>query len=291
MTVVIKAPAKINLYLKILKKRNDGYHNLLSLFQKISLFDEIMIRSLTGKNRCFIKGEVPEEGNTIIKAVEAFRKVTGIDESVGIQVKKRIPIGAGLGGGSSDAASVLRGLDYLFDTQLDKQVLFKMGLSIGSDVPFFLSANAALVKGRGDRVKPLRPRTDYQVLLVCPDISIMTKEAYSWWDEYCHKNDTGGLFHSLQFINRFRKSMPEKWNFENSFSDVVLPRYPEIDEIIRNFYHVNALYASISGSGSAVFGIFPEKKQLSGIVHNFHKKYHNVFITRPLDRMLEPVLE
>jgi 4-diphosphocytidyl-2C-methyl-D-erythritol kinase len=180
----IDAPAKVNLTLHVGERRADGYHRLISLFQMISLYDRIRIRSLKTDDSYRLEGDcgVPAEENIITRAVELFRRRTGLRRGVRIQVEKNIPLGGGLGGGSSDAAAVLVGLNQLFAGGLDDGGLCSLAAELGSDIPFFLGKAAALVSGRGEIVEPLTPRRDYALVLVYPGFPVDTREAYLWLD-------------------------------------------------------------------------------------------------------------
>jgi len=164
---VLKAPAKVNLHLEILGRRGDGFHEILSLFQAVSLFDRIALRSLkvTGQVRVACTAPIPAERNIVTAALRAFRAKTGIEEGIDLRVWKSIPIGAGLGGGSSDAAATLRGLNGMFGRPLDGGLLAELAAGLGSDVPFFLEGGTALVGGRGERVTRVAGRGDYRIVL------------------------------------------------------------------------------------------------------------------------------
>ena len=166
--VSVSAPAKINLHLGVLGARGDGYHDIVSLFQAVSLCDDISVSRGGTDGEIDLRGcsAVPVERNIITAAICGFRRETGLTSGVRVRVEKRIPMAAGLGGGSSDAAATLRCLCALFPDAMSPPAMLSLGAELGSDVPFFLVAAAALVEGRGERVCPVKPRTDYAVVAV-----------------------------------------------------------------------------------------------------------------------------
>ncbi len=175
----VLAPAKINVWLRVLRRRSDGFHEIETLIAPISLCDEIQIESCSGKKAIEFQCDdpsVPKGGeNLAVRAATLFFEKTNIDGGISIELKKKIPHGAGLGGGSSDAASTLLALNDLFDTKLPLQTLSKMAEAIGSDVPFFILQSAAVCKGRGELVSPTRLREQLSVLLLKPEFSVPTQ--------------------------------------------------------------------------------------------------------------------
>ncbi len=179
------APAKINLSLRVLGRRSDGFHEIETLIAPISLCDEIEIEQRSGKQEIAFRCDDPSvpkgEDNIVVRAANVFFEETKITSGVSIALKKRIPHGAGLGGGSSDAASTLLALNELFETNLPREALAKMAEMIGSDVPFFIFQSAAVCKGRGELVSPTRLREQLSVLLLKPEFGVPTQWAYSRW--------------------------------------------------------------------------------------------------------------
>ena len=178
------APAKINLSLKILGRRNDDFHELDTLIAPISLYDEIGIEKRPEKGikfRCDDPSVPQGDDNLVIRAAKTFFETTEIEPAVSIELKKKIPHGAGLGGGSSDAASVMLALNDLFETKLSREALVKMAEAIGSDVFFFLFQSAALCKGRGEMVMPVKLQRQFSILLLKPAFAVSTAWAYSRW--------------------------------------------------------------------------------------------------------------
>ena len=181
----VLAPAKINLSLKILGLRNDGFHELDTVIAPISLYDEIRVdKGRLGKGiefRCDDPSVPQGDDNLAVRASKAFFETTRIEPAVSIELKKKIPHGAGLGGGSSDAASVLLALNDLFDTKLSREALAKIAAPLGSDVPFFLFQSAAVCKGHGEMVMPVKLHREFSILLLKPAFAVSTAWAYSRW--------------------------------------------------------------------------------------------------------------
>ncbi|RPJ03681.1 MAG: 4-(cytidine 5'-diphospho)-2-C-methyl-D-erythritol kinase [Spirochaetaceae bacterium] len=270
------APAKINLHLEILGKRPDGFHDLVSIFIMTSLSDEIEIRTekrgagfrLSGKFSC------PVDQNLITKAVNAFCIKAGIPVDFSVRVKKRIPEGAGLGGGSSDAAAILRLLSGLFPDRLPEKELFLIAASLGSDVLFFLTYAAAIVEGRGDRITQMASRADFAILLCVPEFSVSTKQAYSWLDnarENTIQEKSAGIVKSVKKAGikvpvvdpkqDFWEKNPGQWQFFNSFYPVMQERFMEYMLIEEEMKKAGACFSTLSGSGSAFAGIFSGRKE------------------------------
>ncbi len=264
------APAKVNLYLEVLGRREDGFHELRSIFQAVSLEDRLIFRSLPGGAAVELEGPFGFDpaDNLIVRAARTFQEATGIRRGVRIQAQKRIPMGAGLGGGSSDAACTLAALNRLWAAGLDRAALRALAERLGSDVPFFLQAAAALVEGRGERVRPLKPRSDFCLLLVVPGFPVPTAAAYGWLDA-CRRRQwkhrlppaaaAGRPAEELEVM--YREAPVREWKLENSFDAIVGRRFPALGRIKRCLLERRAVHAGLSGSGSAVFGLFPDREE------------------------------
>jgi 4-diphosphocytidyl-2-C-methyl-D-erythritol kinase len=257
------APCKINLHLRVLERRTDGYHGIESLFQRVSLADELSIERSgpDGVSEVIspLMGLPPI--NTVTRAIEEFRRETGVPSGLRVTLTKRVPAGAGLGGGSSDAAAVLRGLDSLFDAGLSQAALACMAARIGSDVPFFLSGPAALVKGRGEIVSPIPARDDLFGVLIWPGVASSTVEAYALVDEWTAQSGAGGTWPRAADLPALYRGPVSGWPFRNSFTAPIASRYPIIGEALAALRESGADFAEMSGSGSAVFGLFSSKKE------------------------------
>lgn len=260
--VVIEAPAKINLNLAVLDRRPDGFHDILSIFQAVSLCDTLEIRrkpsggvSLEGEFDC------PPDKNTIVRAARSFLDTAGLGDGLEIRVEKRIPAGAGLGGGSSDAASTLSALNRIYGFPLSEEELSDMGAAVGSDVPFFLGGACAIVSGRGERVEPFEGRTDFSVVVLFPGFSISTAQAYAAVDEsraatVRRSSFVGRQSVSSEWLRREYGKNPGLWRFRNDFQEALAPKNPEFGQAYTALVEAGADYASLTGSGSAFFGIF-----------------------------------
>jgi 4-diphosphocytidyl-2-C-methyl-D-erythritol kinase len=288
--LILKAPAKVNLHLEIRARRSDGYHEILSIMQSVPLFDTVHIRSLKEKEalRVLCDPPVPGERNIAAAAVDSYRRSCGISSGVEVRIEKRIPVGAGLGGGSSDAAAVLAGLNRMFSEPLDRRRLQELASGLGSDVPFFLGGAAAMVSGRGEAVEPLKPRGDYALLLAYPGISISTSEAYRWFD--LEEPPAGTVSIAPQDLKyRFERQPPESWRFFNSFQRAVESRHPGIARIVSKASESGASLASLSGSGAAVFGVFSNVGEARSAARAVRKLCRQVWVLVPLQMELPQI--
>ena len=240
-------PAKINLSLKVLDRRDDGFHEIETFIVPISLCDEIKIEKNEGgiEFRCDDSSVPLGDDNLAIRAAKAFFAATKLKPAVSIELKKKIPHGAGLGGGSSDAASVLLALNELFETKLPHEALAKMAEPIGSDVPFFIFQSAAICKGRGELVSPIRLREQMAILLLKPEFSVATQWAYSRWR---NSREIPSLSYAAQefagqtFLNDLERPVFEKFIFLAQTKTWLLKQS-----------EVGA--ALMSGSGSTMFAV------------------------------------
>jgi 4-diphosphocytidyl-2-C-methyl-D-erythritol kinase len=271
MKIIIKAPAKINLFLEIKDKREDGYHKLESIMQTVSLYDELSFE-LTDKNiflECSSKILPTDSTNIIYKAAINFHNYFKINKGVKIYLKKIIPIGAGLGGGSSDAAATLAVLTKLYNVKTNKKELEQIATKLGADVSFFLTGGAALCKGIGDIVTPLKTIKNLNVILVNPGFSI----------------NTANIYRKIKFpltkkteITKIRAQIDSgSFNTSNAFSycfnrleDFVLADYPEIAKI-KEVLRTTGCISLMSGSGATVFGLFDSNVNLESIKATLNK--------------------
>jgi 4-diphosphocytidyl-2-C-methyl-D-erythritol kinase len=248
----VLAPAKINLSLKILGPRSDEFHEIETLIAPISLYDELKIERRTSKQGiefCCNDPSVPQgDDNLAVRAARAFFKKMKIKSGVSIELKKKVPHGAGLGGGSSDAASTLMALNELFETKLTREALAKMAESIGSDVPFFIFQSAAICRGRGELVSPIKLRKPLFISLLKPQFGVSTAWAYQRWrsaPEVPGVSYTAQEFAGRTFVNDLERSVFEKFVFLAELK-VWLLEQPEVEA------------ALMSGSGSTVFAVMRE---------------------------------
>jgi len=260
----VPAFAKVNLRLDVLARRADGYHELRTIFQSISLHDTLQLeRSPKPGIELKIVGDpVLAQGsprdNLVWRAAEAFRLHWRFAGGLRITLKKRIPAGRGLGGGSSDAAAALAGLLRLTKRKIAPERLLEMAAGLGADVPFFLFGGRALGRGRGDEIYPLPDGQRRILLVVAPrEIAVSTREAYGWLDRRLTKNSDNFRLWSFCALCW---SAPED-RLSNDFEKVVFRRHPRLARIRRALLQRGAAEAALAGSGSAVFGIFPNPAQ------------------------------
>lgn len=251
------APAKLNLHLEVYPKRSDGYHPIKSIFQTISLVDDLVV-SLSGKSlSCVVECDamqLPVE-NTLTKTYRLFCQISGVTAGVRVKLTKRIPSGAGLGGGSSDAATFLLILNRMFDYPLGLNQLEEIANLVGSDVLFFLSGGVAVVTGRGDIVEPIKPREDFCIVVVYPDVHCSTPESYGLVDEYFALGKTVNET-ALQDLEKMYYEPISEWRFLNTFTNPVATKFPVIFDVMKSLENLGADYVQMSGSGSTVFGVF-----------------------------------
>ncbi len=262
---------KINIGLRVVGKRADGYHNLETvMFPVRGLCDAVEIIHSRTVGVEFTSSGLPVcgsvRGNLCVRAYEQVRSAYPIG-GVKIHLHKRVPMGAGLGGGSSDAACVIKGLSQLFGLGLSISTMEALAAEIGSDTAFFIADRPALATGRGDVLTPCDLSLgSYHLVIVKPDISVSTAEAYERVS-----------LHEPGISLKEKVKLPvEHWRGEilNDFEESVFPRYPQIAQIKRSLYDFGALYASMSGSGSAVYGIFPQGHELPA------KPFEHAFVYR-----------
>jgi 4-diphosphocytidyl-2-C-methyl-D-erythritol kinase len=261
--VRIPAFAKINLRLDILGKRPDGFHELRTIFQAISLHDELRLRASRGKEiTLHIEGNQPlsaepPQKNLVYRAVNALRGELKIRGGVEIELKKTIPAGRGLGGGSSDAAAALLGYLRLTKKKLPAARLLQIAASLGADVPFFLRGGRALGVSKGDEIYPLPDIPKRHIVVVSPkEIHVPTPDAYRWLKAKPLAL-TKSAVHSKLFEFCALCWSAQGSGLSNDFERPVFRRHPRLDSIKRELLQRGATEASLAGSGSAVFGIFP----------------------------------
>lgn len=292
--IVVAAPCKINIHLRIGDRRSDGFHDIESVFQALSFGDTLRIESLKERSVCDLSmdGPVPPERNIVYAAVSVFRRATGFDGGVRIRIEKRVPFGAGLGAGSSDAASALRALDAVAGTGLPPEELRRMAASLGSDVPFFLSGGTALVTGRGEHVLPLNVDLAYTVLLVNPGIHSDTAGAYRDLDRM---RETDALVSSselgAQKIAAALVAPLRDWPFFNDFQAVLGANDACYDGILTALRAHGADFVGISGSGSTCFGLFSNPQRAEMAEKELKTRWPFVQSALPLARSSSPVLE
>ena len=284
-SVRIPAYAKVNLRLDVLGRRADGYHELRTIFQAISLHDTLRLETkkepgidlrITGNSQL---ADEPGQDNLAYRAIHELAREIGFERGIRAVLTKRIPVGRGMGGGSSDAAAALAGLLRLSGKSVAMERLLEIASGLGADVPFFLQGGRALGIGRGDEIYPLPDVRRHEVLVVSPhDIAVPTKDAYRWLSE--ELTNAGGPTKLLQFCALCWS--PQGGALSNDFEAAVFPRYPRLAAIKRELLQQGAAEASLAGSGSAVFGIYQHPAKARRAARAFPKD--QVFLCSTLSR-------
>jgi 4-diphosphocytidyl-2-C-methyl-D-erythritol kinase len=288
----LKVPAKINLFLRVLDKRSDGYHNLESLMQAIDLYDELTLeKSDEIELDCPDLPDLSREKNL---AYRAAKLVEGMAYFPGVRItlRKRIPDGAGLGGGSADAAFVIRGLIKLYGLRLNPAELGAKIARLGADVAFFFSSGQAIARGIGDIIQNCQMPLNYNILLVKPPYSIDTSKAYAELDSLRGRKisltkspSDSFLYRSITDHNFVRLSN----TFINDLEEVVFSWHPELVQVKNGLLNEGAFYSGLTGSGSAVFGLFSTDKDTTRTIRRFHEKKNTFFACKPV--LLPPAQE
>ncbi len=260
----LNAYAKVNLSLDVLARRPDGYHEVETVLHTVELHDTVVLREAEGGIRvvCDHRRVPTDEQNLVFRTAQLLREVSGTDRGVEIEVRKRIPPASGLGGGSSDAAVTLLGLAQMWKLRLDHAQLLELAAQVGSDVPFFLVGGAALATGRGERLRYLPTLPATWVVLACPDAEVSTAWAYANLDlaRVPRRPDTQRLVEAL----RAEDVAAVARELCNVFEPLVSDRYPQVQELKRRLLEAGALGASMTGTGPAVFGLFPGEAEARG---------------------------
>lgn len=276
--------AKLNLTLDVLGKREDGYHDLQSVMQTISVRDDIEIDIGTGKPwklLCSVEGIPTDERNLAWKAAKVYCDALHKDpDGIEIRITKRIPSGAGMGGGSADAAAVLRALNRHYGEPLSVFALAELGAQVGSDVPFCVLCGTAMVEGRGERLRKLPDMPQCIFVVVKPEFSVSTPELYRKIDEVtiAKRPDNRAMESALLAGDLLKVSQ----NLCNVFDPVVTEEHLELNYIKSLFHQYGAIGYQMTGSGSAVFGIVSEFEVAAVICNMLRENYPQVFIGMPV---------
>lgn len=274
--VYLKAYAKINLFLQVLNKRDDGYHEIKSVFQRIDLYDEIYILKTNNNNDFILETNVSEinnENNIIFKAYKKIQEKYHVVKGIKVILKKNIPMQAGLGGGSSDCASFILGINKLFNLKMNNSEICDLAKGLGADVVPCLYNGANLVTGIGDIVEPLNSLLNFHLLIIQPGFANSTKEMYKLIDEKKIKEKN----YNEQFINVIN-ALQEKDiyklanNLYNTFEEVC-PNKEIVQKIKNELCKNGALGSIMTGSGSCILGIYDSKKQLLSAAQKIVGKY------------------
>ena len=275
----IKAPAKINLTLEVLGKRPDGYHEIRSVIQTVNFCDSLQI---TPSNDIRLQSDMPDwsgEQSLAAKAVKLLQESTGCAKGATIEIKKRIPLMSGLGGDSSDAAAVLRGLNQLWELQLKQKALLEMAQELGSDVSFFLYGGTALMEGRGEKITPLPPIPHRWVILVIPNVPRLrgkTKRVYNMLQPsyYTDGEITEKLVANLKSGKGFTAS-----GLFNIFENVIFTPDAELTVYRDRIRKISALNIHLAGAGPAMFTILEDKGQAEDLLERLKKQGLKAYLT------------
>lgn len=286
---MIGAPAKINLFLEVLGKRDDGYHELNSFFQAVSLFDRLKFsrdknhRSASVELKPDQQSQNPalplDDRNLIVRAYNLMRDRFDLSGGLVVELEKNIPVSAGLGGGSSDAAATILACSLLFDLDLKRSEMAKLGLQIGSDVPFFFCNGQALVGGRGEEITETNFPTDYWLVLVTPDVTISTGDSFRALNLGLTKKRPVFRFNGYETFQEMVELLKQT---SNDFEDMQLREYPKIEEIFLGLKTSGAALARMSGSGPTVFGLYIDAPEIEGD-ELFGRGNRQVDIIRPVN--------
>jgi 4-diphosphocytidyl-2-C-methyl-D-erythritol kinase len=274
--ITVESPAKINLGLNVVRKREDGYHDLETIFIPLLLSDKITF-SKSDQLKLATNSEFLNELkiNLILKAIRLLEERTNKRIMLDIVVDKVIPVGGGLGGGSSNAATTLKTINKIFDLGLDFKVLADLSLQLGSDVPYFLNPIPSYAESRGELLYPINLEIPYPILVVNPRIKINTSWAFQ-------KIKPSSPIQNLREI--FQQGLPDfntlKTDIKNDFEEVVFKEFPELEQIKEDLYNQGAEFALMSGTGSTIYGIFSNLQKAHWAEEYFKQKYFT-FLNNP----------
>lgn len=266
--LVINTPAKINLGLNVLRKREDGYHDIETFFYPIKLYDTLTFSRASDFQFKCSDSSLNNFNNLVVKAKQFLEEESKIKIMVKIDLEKRIPVGAGLGGGSSDAAATLLGLNQFLNLNLDQPALHKIASKIGADVPFFLDPKTCYAEGIGDILTPMECSSLYPILIIYPGIHISTRWSYENVKPSLPQFSLKKLVEDCDIDFLFMEN-----KIKNDFEEVAFQQYPIIKSIKDELYKLGAMFSLMSGSGSSVYGIFPTLLKAEIALEKFQEKY------------------
>ena len=284
-TICLRSFAKLNLGLHILGRREDGFHEIRTVFQTIWLHDRIKIarRESPGLSIECLDASLDDPDNLVRRAAQAFLEVLEEPAGVHIRLEKSIPIGAGLGGGSSNAATTLLGLEWLLGKKLGRDQLFEIGGWLGSDVPFFFVGGTALGLGRGSEVYPLEEMEENHILLVVPPFPVATPNAYARASLTLTRRLNASMI--PVFCSGYQGSLNDGQLPENDFEKSVLKNRAELRELKEDLIRSGARCSGLTGSGAALFGFFDSRERLEKAEEFFSARKAQVIRTQSLSRI------
>ncbi len=277
--IEVTSPAKINIGLNVIRKRGDSFHDISTIFHPLQLEDFIEFEKSDifefSSNNDLLEND---ENNLIIKSIKLLEKTVNKELSVKINLKKNIPVGAGLGGGSSNAAATLKALNSVFNLNLSYNQLFDIAIQLGSDVPYFLNPVTCYAESRGEKLNNLGFSISYPILIVNPGIHIETKWAFS----LVSPDENSVKLKNILSDNKFDVEALKHF-VTNDFEKIVFDKYPEIAEIKLKLYTLGAEFSLMSGTGSTVYGIFTNL-QKARLARSVFEKNYFTFLNYTLDK-------
>lgn len=283
----INAYAKINLSLDVIGKRADGYHLLKMVMQSIALHDELTLEK-TGRGielSCNLPYVPVDSHNIAYTAIRKFLEINELDHGVRLHIEKRIPVGAGLAGGSTNAGAVLTALNELNGYPMSREELLRLGLSLGADVPFTMEGGTALCEGVGEVITPLPDFSGKMILLTKPPFSVSTKQVFSEYrmDRVKHHPETEELIQGIREDDLLKVSS----HLGNVLENVTMSKHPVLRKIKTDLLAQGAMGCLMSGSGPTVFGLFDDPEKAQTAYELFARRYRETFLTQTIGRQLD----
>lgn len=289
-TIRLKARAKINLGLDVVRRREDGYHEVKMVMQMLRLYDQIDIEK-TQESGIFVRSNLSflptDERNIAYKAAKVMIDQFGLEQGVIIRIEKHIPVAAGMAGGSTDCAAVLYGMNKLFGLRLNQKKLRELGVKLGADVPYCLMRQTALSEGIGEILTPISPLQDCPILIAKPSVSVSTRHVYEHLklDEQTMHPDIDGIVTALADGDLYGVTN----RMANVLETVTVPEHPVIDEIKKQMMASGAVNALMSGSGPTVFGIFDDEEKAKKACEDMKASglARQIYLTRPFNQKIK----
>lgn len=289
-TIRLKARAKINLGLDVVRRRKDGYHEVKMVMQMLRLYDQIDIEK-TQESGIFVRSNLSflptDERNIAYKAAKVMIDQFGLEQGVIIRIEKHIPVAAGMAGGSTDCAAVLYGMNKLFGLRLNQKKLRELGVKLGADVPYCLMRQTALSEGIGEILTPISPLQDCPILIAKPSVSVSTRHVYEHLklDEQTRHPDIDGIVTALADGDLYGVTD----RMANVLETVTVPEHPVIDEIKKQMMASGAVNALMSGSGPTVFGIFDDEEKAKKACEDMKASglARQIYLTRPFNQKIK----
>ena len=289
-TIRLKARAKINLGLDVVRRREDGYHEVKMVMQMLRLYDQIDIEK-TQESGIFVRSNLSflptDERNIAYKAAKVMIDQFGLEQGGIIRIEKHIPVAAGMAGGSTDCAAVLYGMNKLFGLRLNQKKLRELGVKLGADVPYCLMRQTALSEGIGEILTPISPLQDCPILIAKPSVSVSTRHVYEHLklDEQTMHPDIDGIVTALADGDLYGVTD----RMANVLETVTVPEHPVIDEIKKQMMASGAVNALMSGSGPTVFGIFDDEEKAKKACEDMKASglARQIYLTRPFNQKIK----